>query len=92
MPIRNQGLNKYPPVQRKQYALKHRVISTIHAVMGNTLNKVAMHLTGTMFQRWDKAQIIVALTSTKVGIYIIFVGNKEETIDAIITLIQTRNQ
>ena len=60
--------------------------------MGDTLNKVAMQLTGTMFELWDKAQIIVALTRTKLGKNIIFVGDKNETINSIIKLVQTRSQ
>ena len=36
--------------------------STIHASMGDTLNKVTMQITYSMFELWDKAKIIVALT------------------------------
>ena len=60
--------------------------------MGDTLNKVAMQLTGSMYELWDKAQVIVALTRTKLGKNIIFVGSKEETIKSIVTLVQTRTQ
>ena len=30
--------------QRRQYGLKHHVTSTIHASMGDTLNKVALQI------------------------------------------------
>ena len=56
--------------------------------MGDTLSKVVMQNTNTMFELWDKAQIIVALTRTKVGRNIILVGDKEETIEAIVKLAQ----
>ena len=91
-PIRTHAVSRFMQAQRKQYALKHRVTSTIHSAMGDTLNKVAMQLTGTMFELWDKAQIIVALTRTKLGKNIIFVGDKNETIDSIIKLVQSRSQ
>ena len=61
-PIRTQAISRYLKSQRKQYAIKHCVTSTIHASMGDTLNKVAMQITDAMFKLWDKAQIIVALT------------------------------
>jgi hypothetical protein len=91
-PIRTQAISRYLQGQRKQYALKHRVTSTIHASMGDTLNKVAMQITDAMFELWDKAQIIVALTRTKLGRNVIFVGDIEETSNAIIQLIQTKSQ
>ena len=91
-PIRTQAISRYLQAQRKQYALKHRVTSTIHASMGDTLNKVAMQITDAMFELWDKAQIIVALTRTKLGRNVIFVGDVEETSNAIIQLIQTKSQ
>ena len=91
-PMRTQAINRYLQAQRKQYALKHRVTSTMHATMGDTLNKVAMQLTGAMFELWDKGQIIVAMTRTKLGKNVIFVGDKQETTEAIIRLVQTRTQ
>ena len=60
--------------------------------MGDTLNKVAMQPTGTTFELWDKAQIIVVLTRTKLGKNIIFFCDKNETIDSIIKLVQTQSQ
>ena len=91
-PIRTQKISNYIQAQRKQYALKHRVTSTIHAAMGDTLKRVAIQVTGGNYELWDKAQIIVALTRTKRGRDIVFVGSKEETIRTIIRLVQTRNE
>ena len=91
-PIRTHGVCRLMQAQRKQYALKYRVKSKIHSAMGDTLNKVAMQFIGTMFELWDKAQIIVALTRIKLGKNIFFVGDKNEIIDSIIKLVQTRSQ
>ena len=89
-PIRTQAINKYQQAQRKQYAIRQRVTSTIHAAMVDTLTKVAIQVTDRMFELWDKAQIIVALTRTKIGKNIIFVGNKQETIESIIRLVKKK--
>eukprot|EP00957_Ditylum_brightwellii_P196354 14960334-Ditylum_brightwellii.AAC.1 len=40
--IRTQAINKYQQAQKDQYAIQHRVTSTIHAAMGDTLAKVAI--------------------------------------------------
>ena len=45
-----------------------------------------------MFELWDKAQVIVALTRTKIGKNVIIIGDMQETINAIISSIQTRIQ
>ena len=91
-PIRTQKISNYVLATRKQYALKHRVTSTIHASMGDTLKKISIQIAGGNYDLWDKAQIIVALTRTKRGRDIFFVGNKVETINSIVSLVQTCNQ
>ena len=91
-PNRTQSVNRYKQAQRTQYGLRHRVTSTIHAAMGDTLSKVAIQITDSMFELWDKAQVIVFLTRTKVGKNVILVRNKEETIEAIVRLVQSRSQ
>ena len=53
--------------------------------MGETLNKIAIQITESMFELWNKAQVIVALTRTKIGKNVIIVGDIQETINAIIT-------
>ena len=90
--FRTIAINRHQQAQRKQYALRHRVTSTIHAAMGEALNKIAIQITESMFELWDKAQVIVALTRTKIGKNVIIVGDMQETINAIISLIQTRIQ
>ena len=90
--ICTQAISRYLQAQRKQYALKHRVTSTIHSSMGDSLNKFSMQKTDAMFELWDKAEIIVALTRTKLGKNVILVGDAEETIHAIVRLVQTKFQ
>ena len=80
--------------QRKQYGLKHRVTSTIHACMGDTLHKVAIEISDNdpYYKLWDKAQAVVMLSRTRLGCNTIFVGNQKKIIDAMISIITIRNQ
>jgi hypothetical protein len=91
-PIRTQSFNRYMQCQRKKYALKNLVTSTIHACMGDTLQKVAMKVTDFMFELWDKGQIVVTLTRTKFGKNIILFGEKEKTVEVIVILVLIRSQ
>ena len=65
--------------QRKQYGLKHRVTSTIHAAMGDTLPIMATEISrnDANFKLWDKGQMIVILSRTKLAKNTIFVGDKK---------------
>ena len=80
--------------RRKQYGLKHRISATIHEGMGATLIRAAMQISDSdpNLRWWDKAQVIVALSRTKVGKNTIFVGDQEDTINALARLICQKNQ
>ena len=93
-PERIQSIGRSLQGQRTQYGLKHRVTSTIHAAMGDTLVRVATQISNdsTKFKLWDKAQVIVALSRTKLGKNVIFVGDKEGTLDSLVELVQKRTQ
>ena len=79
--------------QRRQYGMKHRVTSTIHGSMGDTLPKVAIQLCQTdKFKWWSKEQVIVGISRTKLGKDTIFVGDQTSTIQALCSLIQQKNQ
>ena len=93
-PERTQSIGADIQAQRKQYGLKHRVTSTIHAAMGDTLSRVAIEVSrnNSSFELWDRAQAIVTLSRTKVGKNLIFVGDKNETIEALAALIQMKSQ
>ena len=80
--------------QRKQSGLKHHVTSTVHACMGDTLNKHVTEISSDCgeYRLWDKAQTVVLLSRTKHGKDIFFVGDKNDTINSLTSLIQTTNQ
>ena len=61
----------------------------MHAFV-NTLSKVAMKITDDMFELWDKTHISVALTITKLGKYLVFMSDREETVEAIVRLVKLR--
>ena len=94
-PLRSQSLS-YASLRatRKQYGMKHHVSSTIHASMGHTLGIVATSISTTIprYKLWEKEQAVVLLSRTKNAGNIIFVGNKNDTLDALVMLIQTRTQ
>ncbi len=62
--------------------------------MGDTLGKAAtqISMTDPNHRLWDKAQVIVYLSQTHWASDIIFVGNKEDTLNALVTLIQLQTQ
>ncbi len=62
--------------------------------MGDTLSRVAIEISrdNNSFKLWDCAQAIVTLSRTKLGKNLIFVGDKTETIAALIELIQMKSQ
>jgi predicted GIY-YIG superfamily endonuclease len=80
--------------KRHQYGLRHRVSSTIHAVMGSGLGHLVTKLstTDSLYRLWQKEQIVVLLSRTERARDIIFVGDPQETVDAILQVIQVRSQ
>ena len=89
-----QKLKDYKQGKRKQYGLKHYVSATIHAAMGDTLNSMAMSIStkDSNFELWDKGQLVVLISRTKHAKDSIFVGSKQDTLDAFKQLILQRNQ
>ena len=79
---------------REQLPIKPRHTSTIHAAQGETLSRVALKvdLESSKFNLWDKAQVIVALSRTNYARDLIFVGEKNSTLDALVKLIQKTSQ
>jgi predicted GIY-YIG superfamily endonuclease len=80
--------------KRHQYGLRHRVSSTVHAVMGSGLGHLVTKLSRTdpLYRLWEKEQIVVLLSRTERARDIIFVGDRQETVDAILQVIQIRSQ
>ena len=89
-----QKLKDYKQAKRKQYGLKHYVSATIHAAMGDTLNSMATSIStkDSNFELWDKGQLVVLISRTKHAKDSIFVGSKQDTLDAFKQLILQRNQ
>ena len=83
-PTHTQMLHNNMQGRRKQYGLRHRVTSTIHAAMGDTLTKMATEISRSHrnFKMWDKGQLIVISSRTKSAKDTIFVGNKNDTLRA----------
>ena len=86
-----QGISSFLQAQRRQYGLRHRVTSTIHSCLGDTVGKVATEISSDG-DWWDKAQVVVATSRTRAGRDTIFVGNREATINCLTRLIQMKNQ
>ena len=91
-PVRTRSIGRNIQGKRKQYGLTHRVTSTIHAAMGDTLTRVNIQvlLNDSTFKLWDKAQVIVAFSRTKKGKHLIFVDNKNETILVLVDIIKRK--
>jgi predicted GIY-YIG superfamily endonuclease len=93
-PERVQATNLGKKGKRQQYGLRHRVSSTIHAVMGSDLSHVVtkLSLTDPTYRLWEKEQIVVLLSRTVSAKDIIFVGSPRETVESILQVIQIRSQ
>ena len=93
-PDRTLGLKNNMQARRKQYGLQHRVTNTIHGSQGQTLPEMATEISKNDpdFNIWDKGQLIVLLTRTKKAKDTIFVGNKQETLDALKPILLSRTQ
>lgn len=93
-PQRTQILSNNCQAKRKQYGLKHRVTSTIHAAMGDTLSNMATEISrvNANFKMWDKGQMIVILSRTKYASKTIFVGDKNDTLKALKDLLTRKTQ
>ena len=80
--------------RRKQYGIKHHVTSTVHSCQGDTLHKVATEVShiNRHYKLWDKGQVVVLLSRTRLAKDLIFVGSKTETVTCLVNLIQTKSQ
>ena len=62
--------------------------------MGDTLAAVAtlIPLNDRNYNLWDKGQLLVIISRTRLAKDKIFVGDKEKTVDALVALLQCRTQ
>ena len=81
-PERLQVLLENVQAKRKQYGLKHHVLSKIHEGIGDTLTSVATEISpnNSNFTIWDKGKTIVIMSRTKYARYNIFVGDKNDNL------------
>jgi predicted GIY-YIG superfamily endonuclease len=80
--------------KRLQYAFRPRIAATMRATMGSDFEKIATSVSSTdeHYRLWEKEQAVVLLSRTFTAKNIIFVGDREDTITALATLIQTKSQ
>jgi predicted GIY-YIG superfamily endonuclease len=80
--------------RRLQYAFRHRIAATVHATLGCDFEKLATSVstTDSRYRLWEKEQVVVLLSRTFLGRNLIFVGDKGDTIEALVALITKRSQ
>ena len=95
-PDRSQTLKYGIQAKRRQYGLRHRIASTIHAGMGQDLRYVVTRVTSFVedpaYALWEKEQIVVLLSRTNFAVDLIFVGDKEKTSAALASLLLKSSQ
>ena len=79
-------------MKRRQYGLRHHIASTIHAAIGHTVPKIAARLDLPAYRLWERAQAVVLVTRTGKLSDIIFVGDKDNNIQAIIDAFSLKDQ
>jgi predicted GIY-YIG superfamily endonuclease len=79
---------------RKQYGLQNFTSGTIHSIMGDTLPSLATSFSNRdkKFGIWDKGQVVVILSRTPKPEDTIFVGDKQDTLDALESILKSRTQ
>ena len=74
--------------KRRQYGLRHRFAATIHAAMGQDLPGVATQVIGAkMYHLFLKEQVVVILSRTHYAKDLWFVGDPEETAEALASML-----
>ena len=78
--------------KRKQYGLKPYISSTILGAMGDTLQYMATQILirDSNFNLWDKGQLTVILSCTNYGKNSMFIGPKNNTLNALCTSLLPR--
>jgi GIY-YIG catalytic domain len=80
--------------RRKQYGLRHRIASTIHAVMGQDLNALVTKVSATdsRYTLWSRQQVVVLLSRTFRAQELMFHGNPQETASVLFAVLGKRTQ
>jgi hypothetical protein len=72
--------------RRIQFPLAYYVCSTVHRLLGETCSKLATQITSDkkdMFSLWDRQQLLVIISRVSSLDDILFVGSRQETLQAI---------
>ena len=93
-PERAENIGLGLQAKRKQYGLRHRIASTIHAGMGQDLCALITRVDANEedYKLWEKEQVVVLLSRTHFAKDIIFVGSKRSTSEALASLLLKRSQ
>ena len=75
---------------RKQYGSQHYITGTMHSIMGDTLPSLATSLSvvDRNYQMWDKGQLLVIISRTRKAEDTIYVGEKNNTLDALCNIVK----
>ena len=81
-------------LRRIQYPVKHFFAATIHKTMGETLAGVITKVSSveSKYTLWEKEQIYVLVSRVKHLSHVTFVGDKEETLKTLKTILLIRTQ
>lgn len=77
--------------KRKQYAIRHHVAATIHSAIGHTVSALATELSASN-SMWERAMVVVLISRVKKASQLVFVGDQEANVDALIGGLSVRNQ
>ena len=79
---------------RKQFGIQHYIADTMHSIMGDTLSSITTTISDKdkNFSIWDKGQLLVIISRTKLAEDTIFVGDKESTLNTMVSILLIRTQ
>ena len=80
--------------KRVQYGLRHFIATTIHAVIGATLDKAAIKVSRSDpdYSIWDAGMLQVAVTRTRTFKDLIWVGDKDDTLCMLVDILLQENR
>ena len=89
-PEKMKNLSYYVHGNCKQYRLRHNISGTIHLAIGDTLSSVATSISihNPSYKLQNKGQLMVIISRTPIYFDTIFVGDKEDTLDALVYLLK----
>lgn len=87
--LKNNGLRG----KRLQYALRPYISSTVHSIMGSTVENLVVQIgTNPELALWEPAQVVVILSRTKSPKHLFFVGKKDNVIRSLWNALTAKDQ